>query len=194
MTPPKRIAFFIFPKLTFLDFVGAYDALRRVAGMSIDPEVTHRIIGTEPEIADETGLVVKPDAVYEDLAGFDLLYVPGGIGTRLLMNDPRLIAYLKTWGADKPLASVCTGALLLGRAGYLAGKRATTHHRALDLLKPFCREVVTDRRIVDEGRVVTAGGVSSSLDLGLYLVEKFWGAAAREKIAAQMEYRGYSPA
>ncbi|MBI4592805.1 MAG: DJ-1/PfpI family protein [Candidatus Rokubacteria bacterium] len=193
MTPPKRIAFFIFPKLTFLDFVGGYDALRRVATMSIDPEVTHRIIGTEPEIADETGLVVKPDAVYEDLAGFDLLYVPGGIGTRLLMNDPRLIAYLKTWGADKPLASVCTGALLLGRAGYLAGKRATTHHRALDLLKPFCREVVTDRRIVDEGRVVTAGGVSAALDLGLYLVEKFWGAAAREKIAAQMEYRGYSP-
>src|SRR2546422_2743551 len=108
------------------------------------------------------------------------------------MHDTRLIAYLKTWPADKALASVCTGALLIGKAGYLAGRRATTHHRAYDLLRPYCREVVTDRRIVDEGQVVTAGGVASALDLGLYLVERFWGAAAREEIAAQMEYRAYS--
>jgi cyclohexyl-isocyanide hydratase len=191
--PVRRIAFLVFPRLTFLDFVGAYDALRRVATMSIDPGVTHRIIGTEPEVVDETGLVVKPDAVYEDLAGFDLLYVPGGFGTRALVDDRRLIDYLRSWGAARPLASVCTGALLLGRAGYLRDLRATTHHRAFDLLRPLCREVVTDRRIVDEGRVVTAGGVASSLDLGLYLVEKYWGSPAREKIAAQMEYRGYSP-
>ena len=190
---PKRIAFLVFPRLTLLDFVGAYDALRRIATMSIDPEVTHRIIGTEAEIADETGLVVKPDGVYEDLAPFDLLYVPGGLGTRALMDDARLLDYLKTWGPARPLASVCTGALLLGRAGYLRGRRATTHHRAYDLLRPLCREVVTDRRVVDEGQVVTAGGVASSLDLGLYLVEKFWGADARLKIASQMEYRGYSP-
>lgn len=189
---PKRIAFLVFPRLTLLDFVGAYDALRRIATMSIDPEVTHRIIGTEAEIADETGLVVKPDSVYEDLAPFDLLYVPGGLGTRALMDDARLLDYLKTWGAERPLASVCTGALLLGRAGYLRGRRATTHHRAYELLRPLCREVVTDRRVVDEGQVVTAGGVASSLDLGLYLVEKFWGADARVRIAAQMEYRGYS--
>ena len=190
--PPKRIAFLVFPRLTFLDFVGAYDALRRIATMSVDPDVTHRIIGTEPEIADETGLVMKPDSVYEDLAPFDLLYVPGGLGTRLLMDDRRFIDYLKTWGVERPLASVCTGALLLGRAGYLRDRRATTHHRAYDLLRPLCREVVTDRRIVDEGRLVTAGGVASSLDLGLYLVEKFWGADARLTIAAQMEYRSYS--
>lgn len=189
---PTRIAFFVFPGLTFLDFVGAYDALRRVATMSIDRGVSHRIIGTEPEIADETGLVMKPDSVYADLAAFDLLYVPGGFGTRTLMDDRRAIDYLKTWGTERPLASVCTGALLLGRAGYLGDKRATTHHRAYDLLRPLCREVVTDRRIVDEGQVVTAGGVASSLDLGLYLVEKFWGADARVRIAGQMEYRGYS--
>ena len=188
----KRIAFLVFPRLTFLDFVGAYDALRRIAAMSIDPAVTHRIIGTEPEIIDESGLVMKPDAVYEDLASFDLLYVPGGFGTRTLMDDRHLLDYLKTWGSERPLASVCTGALLLGQAGYLRGKRATTHHRAFDLLRPLCREVVTDRRIVDEGQVVTAGGPASALDLGLYLVERFWGLAAREKIAAQMEYRAYS--
>ncbi len=190
----KRIAFLVFPRLTVLDLVGAYDALRRVASMGIDPEVTHRVIGTEAEVADESGLVLRPDGVYEDLVPFDLLYVPGGPGTRALLDDARLIDYLKAWGPERPLASVCTGALLLGRAGYLAGRRATTHHGALDLLRPFCAEVVADRRIVDEGQVITAGGVASSLDLGLYLVEKFWGAAARERVRARMEYRGYSPA
>ncbi len=189
----KRIAFLAFPRLTFLDLIGGYDALCRVATMGIDPEVTHRIIGTEREVVDDTGLVVKADSVYEDLAGFDLLYVPGGLGTRPLVKDERFLSYLRTWGNDRPIASVCTGSLLLGAAGYLKGSRATTHHRALDLLRPYCGEVVTGQRIVDEGRVVTAGGVASSLDLGLYLVEKYWGAAAREKVAAQMEYRAYSP-
>ncbi len=189
---PKRIAFLVFPRLTFLDFVGGYDALRRIATMSIDTTVTHRIIGTEPEIVGRHGQTGVVDAVYEDLAPFDLLYVPGGLGARMLMNDRRLLDYLRTWGAERPLASVCTGALLLGRAGYLRDRRATTHHSAFDLLRPLCREVVTDRRIVDEGRVVTAGGVASALDLGLYLVERFWGVEARQKIATQMEYRAYS--
>ena len=190
----KRIAFLIFPRLTFLDFIGGYDALRRVAAMGIDKSVTHRIIGTEASIADDSGLSVTPNGVYEDLASYDLLYVPGGFGTRPLMEDARFIDYLKSWGDERPIASVCTGALLLGRAGYLTGQRATTHHNAYDALRPFCREVVTDRRVVDEGRIVTAGGVSSSLDLGLYLVEKYWGAEARKTIAAQMAYRAYSAA
>jgi cyclohexyl-isocyanide hydratase len=161
--------------------------------MGIDPAVSVRIIGTEREIVDDSGLVVKVDAVYDDLTPYDLLYVPGGLGTRTLVDDTRFVEYLKTWGDTRPLASVCTGSLLLGAAGYLKDLRATTHHRALEALRPFCREVVTDRRIVDEGRVVTAGGVASSLDLGLYLVERHWGAAARETIARQMEYRAYSP-
>jgi transcriptional regulator GlxA family with amidase domain len=191
-TPIRRIAMLAFPRLTFLDLIGGYDALRRVASMGIDADVSVRIVGTEREIVDDSGLVVKVDAVYEDLARYDLLYVPGGFGTRALVEDTRFLAYLETWGYERPLASVCTGSLLLGAAGYLKDIRATTHHRALDLLRPLCREVITDRRIVDEGRVVTAGGVSSSLDLGLYLVERHWGAAARETIARQMEYRGYA--
>ena len=129
---PKRIAFLIFPRLTSLDFIGGYDALRRVATMGIDPDVHHRIIGTETEIVDDSGLAMRADAVLEDLGGYDLLYVPGGFGTRPLMDDERFIAYLRTWGDERPLASVCTGALLLGSAGYLRGKRATTHHAALD--------------------------------------------------------------
>jgi transcriptional regulator GlxA family with amidase domain len=192
MTAPRRIALLAFPRLTFLDLIGVYDALRRLRPMEIDPGVSVKLVGTEKEIVDDSGLVVRADSVYEDLAGFDLLFLPGGLGTRPLMSDTRFIEYLKTWGDTRPLASVCTGSLLLGAAGYLRGLRATTHHRALADLRPLCREVVSDWRIVDEGRVITAGGVSSSLDLGLYLVEKWWGVTAREKIAAQMEYRAYT--
>ncbi len=189
MGAPRRIGFLVFPRLTLLDLIGVHDALRRLAPMGIDPEVTLRVIGTEGAIADEAGLHIIPDSVYEDLAPLDLLVVPGGLGTRRLLEDPRCIGYLRGWSDRKPLASVCTGSLLLGKAGVLAGLRATTHHGSFDLLRPFCREVVTDERVVDEGRVVTAAGVTSALDLGLHLVAKFWGDEARRRIAAQMEYR-----
>jgi len=182
MQPVRRIAFFLFPRITLLDLVGVYDALRRVG-------VEHRLIGTEAEIADESGMRILVEGVYEDLSPFDLLVVPGGFGTRVLLDDERCIDYLRGWGGVRPVASVCTGSLLLGKAGHLAGLRATTHHGALDLLRPLCGTVVTDERVVDEGRVVTAAGVTSALDLGVHLVEKFWGAETRRRIAEQMEYR-----
>ena len=190
----KRAAFLAFPGMTALDLVGAYDALRRIAPMQIDPEVTCRVIGTKQTIVDETGLAIVPDGVFEDLKQFDLLYVPGGLGTRTLMHDGRFLDYLRAWPSSRPLASVCTGALLLGAAGHLKGKRATTHHLAHELLAPHCKEVVTDRRIVADGNIVTAAGVTSALDLGLYLVDWLWGAEARERIATVMEYRAYQPA
>jgi transcriptional regulator GlxA family with amidase domain len=186
-----KIAFFAFPRLTLLDLVGAYDGLRRVAALGIDPSVTHRIIGTEATIVDDTGVRLLADGVYEDLSPYHLLVVPGGLGTRELVDDARAIDYLRGWGTERPIASVCSGSLLLGAAGHLRGKRATTHHLVYDALRPFCAHVEEGRRIVDEGRVVTAAGVSSSLDLGLYLVERFWGPDARGRIATQMEYRAY---
>jgi cyclohexyl-isocyanide hydratase len=185
----RRIAFLAFPEMTLLDLVGAYDSLRRVPLMQIDRAVSHRVIGTKAVLEDETGFTIHPDGVYEELKGFDLLFVPGGLGTRRLMRDERFLEYLKTWGRERPLASVCTGSLLLGAAGYLKGKRATTHKGAFDLLEPFCREVVRDERIVDEGNIITAGGVTSSIDIGLHLVERFWGEDARARIADVMEYR-----
>jgi cyclohexyl-isocyanide hydratase len=187
MGPPRRIAFLAFPRLTLLDLVGVYDGLRRLKTMGVDPEVTHRIVGTAPAVVDESGFHFRPDSVYEDLSQFDLLVVPGGFGTRELADDARCLGYLREWGTSRPIASVCTGALLLGRAGHLSGLRATTHHASFDALRPMCREVV-QARVVDEGRVVTAGGVTSALDLGLHLVQKYWGPEARAKIAAQMEY------
>ena len=186
----KRVALLAFPGMTAFDLIAVYDALRRIAPMQIDREVTCRVIGTKQSIVDETGLTFIPDGVFEDLKQFDLLYVPGGVGTRSLMHDGRFVDYLKGWPSNKPLASACTGSLLLGAAGHLKNKRATTHHLAHDLLAPWCKEVVTDQRIVAEGNVVTAAGVTASLDLGLYLVDWLWGEDARDRIADVMEYRG----
>ena len=84
-------------------------------------------------------------------------------------------------------ASVCTGALLLGAAGFLAGKSATTHPSALRELEPYCGEVRTDR-VVDAGGVVTAGGVTAGIDLGLHLVRRLAGTEACRRIARQMDY------
>ena len=126
--PPKRIAFLVFPRLTMLDFIGAYDALRRVAAMSIDKEVTHRVIGTEAEIVDETGLRITPDSVYEDLSRFDLLYVAGGLGTVTLMDNKRAIDYLKTWGDERPLASFSILTPLPGTKLHRERRHEITNH------------------------------------------------------------------
>jgi len=185
-----RIAFLAFPAMTFLDLVGAYDALRRVPALGIDRAVTHSVIATCSPVRDEEGLAITPHALLGDLDAFDLLYVPGGQGTRALMRDAAFLDRLRAWGTERPIASVCTGALLLGAAGLLAGRRATTHHRAFDLLRPLCAEVVEDERIVVDGPVTTAAGVTASIDLGLHLVERGWGADARAAVATRMEYRG----
>jgi transcriptional regulator GlxA family with amidase domain len=79
---PNRLAFLVFPRLTLLDLIGAHDALRRIASMSIDSRVTHRIIGSDAEIVDESGLTLTPDGVYEDLSGFDFLCVSGSEPSR----------------------------------------------------------------------------------------------------------------
>jgi cyclohexyl-isocyanide hydratase len=186
---PRRVAFFAYPGLTTLDLVGGYDALRRVPSMGVDTGVSCHVIGLAPEVGDGWGLTIRCEAVMPALSPdrFDLLFVPGGRAAAELCEDPAVVDYLASWGRERPIASVCNGALLLGRAGHLKGLRATTHASSFDALAPLCREVVRGQRVVDEGRVVTAAGVSASIDLGLHLVAKYWGEAARERIARQME-------
>lgn len=177
----RTVAFFVFPRMTTLDFVGVYDAMRRLSGVEL------RIIGTVARVVDEGGMVIEAEP-YPKLDGVDLLVVPGGLGTRALEEDEHCIAYLQSWGRDRHIASVCTGALLLGRAGHLRGLRATTHFASYDRLAPFCAEVVRDVRVVDADRVVTAGAVSSSLDLGLHLVKKHFGDEEAARIAKAMAH------
>ena len=182
-----KAAFIIFNRMTALDFVGVYDPLTRLKSMGLMPELNWDICAYSEEVADDRGLVFTPTKVGESLHGYDLLIVPGGFGTRALIDDAGFIAWLKASAPCGLKASVCTGSLLLGAAGFLEGRRATTHPRAFRELERFCREVV-NQRVVDEGDVVTARGVTSAIDLGLHLVERLVGKEGRERIRKQMDY------
>jgi cyclohexyl-isocyanide hydratase len=151
-----KAAFVIFDRMTALDFVGVYDPLGRLRTMGVLPDFEWAVCAATATVADDRGLRFLPDLVGEPLGGFDLLVVPGGHGTRALRHDAAFLEWLRT-GAGVPLkASACTGALLLGAAGFLAGKPATTHPSALRDLEPYGAEVRSER-------VVDAGGDCSAV-------------------------------
>lgn len=183
-----KIAFIIYNGMTALDFVGIYDPLTRLKTMNFLPDLEWDICSYTPDVIDNSGLNFTPTRVTPQLDGYDLLVVPGGFGTRELIGDEGFTEWMRT-AQNTPLkVSVCTGSLLLGSAGFLEGKKATTHSRSLDNLRKYT-PFVLDQRIVDEGDVITAGGVTSGIDLGLYLVNKLAGSQVEEKIRKQMEYK-----
>jgi cyclohexyl-isocyanide hydratase len=182
-----KIAFIVFEGMTALDFIGVYDPVVRLKAMGFVPDLQWDICARGEEVRDSHGLRFVPTKVGLSLRDYDMVIVPGGIGSRRLVEDSGFIEWLKTAEHSAIKASVCTGALLLGAAGFLKGKKATTHPEAFQDLQGYCSSVV-DRRIVDQGEVITAGGVTSSIDLGLYLCEKLAGQQAREKIRQQMVY------
>ena len=182
-----NIAFVIYNGMTTLDFVGVYDAVTRLKTMGFRDDIRWDICALTPEVKDITGLGIVPTQVAQSLAGYDMVIVPGGFSTRAMIDDGRMLDWLQTAAACQYKVSVCSGSLLLGAAGFLKGKQATTHPTAFDDLKPYVG-CVLDQRVVDEGDVITARGVTSSIDLGLYLCEKLAGREAMERIRKQMDY------
>jgi transcriptional regulator GlxA family with amidase domain len=182
-----KSAFILFDRMTSLDFIGFYDTVTRLKSMKIMDDFEWHICATAQYVVDDRGLRIQADTVNGRLDTYDMLFVPGGFGTRELQHDRGFIDWLK--GAQPvPLkVSVCTGALLLGAAGFLQGRRATTHPSAYEELERYCGAVVRER-VVDEGDIITARGVSSAIDLGLHLVQRLAGMEARDRIAAQMDY------
>ncbi|HEY9295439.1 MAG TPA: DJ-1/PfpI family protein [Phormidium sp.] len=183
-----KVAFIIYTGMTALDFIGVYDPVTRLKTMNFISDLEWDICAHSQEVIDNAGLRFTPNKVGESLQPYDMIIVPGGIGTRKLVNDPELMAWLKTSATCKFKVSVCTGSLLLGAAGFLQGKTATTHPNAFQDLQKYCKSVV-NKRVVDEGDVITARGVTSAIDLGLYLCEKFAGYEIKEKIRKQMDYQ-----
>ncbi len=138
---------------------------------------------------DNFGLEIVPTKIGESLAAYDAVIIPGGHGTRLLQFDNEFLAWIKTAAHVKYKMSICTGSLILGAAGFLKGKSATTHYSEYETLQSYCRTVVK-QRIVEDGDVITAGAVSSSIDLGLFLCEKWAGEDAALEIRKRMDYHG----
>jgi transcriptional regulator GlxA family with amidase domain len=188
-----RIAFVVFDRMTMLDFVGIYDPVTRLKSMGFRPGLTWDVCGLGPSARDDRGLSVNVTRVAEPLGGYDVVIVPGGFGVRALKEDTRFISWLASAAPAEWKVSVCTGALLLGAAGFLRGKPATTHPTEYEALRPYCGTVVA-ARVVEAGGVITGGGVTSAIDIGLYLVERLAGEQVRSAMAKQMDYPYLPPA
>ncbi len=182
-----KIAFIVFDGITWLDMIGVYDPVTRLKSLGYIPHLSWDICSYKNEVADNFGLRMITTRIKPDLADYDAVIVPGGLGARRLQFDDDFINWIRTSLKVKNKVAVCTGALIFGAAGYLRNKKATTHFLELNALKPYCKNVVNER-IVEDGTVITSGGVSASIDAGLYLCEKWAGKEAAEKIRERMAY------
>lgn len=185
-----KLAYIVFDGITWLDFVGIYDPLSRLKSMNYIPELSWDICGYTETAKDNFGLEIRPTKIKTPLAGYDAIIVPGGHGTRELQYNTEFIHWIKTAEFASSKISICTGSLILGAAGFLKNKTATTNFREYEALRPYCEKISTER-IVEDGNVITAGAVSASLDLGLFLCNKWAGKQAAEEIRKRMDYHPY---
>ena len=179
-----EIAILIFDGLTALDAIGPYEVLSRLPGAEL------RLVAKQAGLkrADTGALGVQADLALADLADPEVVLVPGGPGNRALMSDPEVLEWLRAaHGGSTWTTSVCTGALVLGAAGILDGKRATTHWAFLDRLSELGAEPVTER-VVEDGKVMTAAGVSAGIDMALTLAARIAGEEVAQAIQLGIEY------
>ena len=182
-----KIAYIVFEGITWLDLFGVYDAITRLRSGGYMPNLQWDFCCFEPPAKDVYGLEMVPTRTGESLAGYDVIIVPGGHGTRKLINNESFLNWIRTAANAEYKISICTGSLILGAAGFLTNARATSNYMEYETLRPYCKEVVKDR-IVEDGNIITAGAVAASLDLGLHLCEKWAGREAREAISTKMNY------
>jgi transcriptional regulator GlxA family with amidase domain len=187
----KTVAILLFDDVEVLDFAGPFEVFA-VTGQPPSKAFIVTTVGlSHRTVTARNGLKVTPDHSLEDCPQPEILVVPGGFGTRALVNNHVLIQWiLKVSGGAEVTMSVCTGALLLAKAGLLDGLRVTTHHSALDLLRQMAPGAVVDpgARFHDNGRIVTAAGISAGIDCSLHLVGRLLGDEVSAATAAHMEY------
>jgi putative intracellular protease/amidase len=186
---PMKIAVALFDGVTALDAVGPYEVLQRLPGAKV-VFVGHR---TGEVRADNGFLGLAVDRTFDELADPEILLVPGGIGTRALVHDSVIIEWIrKAHQTSRYTTSVCTGSLLLAAAGLLNGLRATTHFSARHLLAKYGAVPSSDRVIV-EGKLITAAGVSSGIDMALHLAERLTDATTAKALQLMIEYDPQPP-
>jgi cyclohexyl-isocyanide hydratase len=186
--PSFRAGFLLFPRLTQLDLTGPYEVLASLPGAE-----THLIWKTREPVASDKGLAILPTTTFADCPPLDLICVPGGVGVNAILADRETLDFLRRMAAGaRYVTSVCTGALALGAAGLLRGKRATTHWMSHDMLRAFGAEPVAARVVVD-GNVITGGGVTAGIDFGLTVVAAIAGQRTAEAIQLGIEYDPQPP-
>jgi putative intracellular protease/amidase len=184
-----RIAIPLYDRFTALDAVGPYEVLSRLPGASVtwlahDPGVVRN---------DNGMLGIEATAAFEELPDPEIVLVPGGTGTNDFLEDERLVGWIRrAHETSEWTTSVCTGSLLLAAAGVLDGLEATTHWLDMDDLARFGARP-TGRRVVEQGKVITAAGVSSGIDMGLVLAAKIAGPEVAKAIQLGIEYDPQPP-
>ncbi|HEU4642261.1 MAG TPA: DJ-1/PfpI family protein [Gemmatimonadaceae bacterium] len=184
------VGILVFDDVEVLDFAGPYEVLAQATRDDGAPACRVLALAPALDVRCRGGLRVRADATLDDAPPLDLLIVPGGPGTRAEGAAlERLVQYVRGCARrGTTIASVCTGAFVLARAGVLDGRAATTHHDWLDRLGAgFPAVRVTGGKVVDEGAVLTAGGISSGIDLALHILERWFGPGVRSRAAERLE-------
>ena len=179
-----EIALLLYDRLAPLDAVGPYEVLRNVPGWEV-----RTVAKQKGEVRSEDGsLALLADHTLAEVSAPDVVLVPGGIGNRPLLGDDELLDWLREVDREtKWTSSVCTGSLLLGAAGLLEGKRATTNWTQLEALRQFGAEPVGGR-FVEDGKTITAAGVTAGIDMALYLVSREVGPELAQAVQLGIEY------
>lgn len=192
-----RVGILVFPQVEVLDFCGPFEVFSVVrvdeARRREDPSPFDvRLVAWDAApVTAAGGLRVVPDVTCAACPPLDVLVVPGGWGTREAIHDRPLLDWIAARAtAVRTLTAVCTGAMLLGHAGLLRGRRATTHWRSLDWMTESFPDttVVRDLHVVEDGDVVTSAGISAGIDMALRVVARWHGEAIARATARQMEY------
>ena len=183
-----QIGFLVFPNVQQLDLTGPYDVLASM------PDTQARLVWkTLDPVHSSTGLVLKPDTTFDDCPPLDVICVPGGSGVSQLIPDDDALAFLRRQASTaRYVTSVCTGSLVLGAAGLLRGKRATTHWAFHELLEPL-GAIAVKARVVRDGNVLTGGGITAGIDFALTLAAELIGDEAAQGLQLQLEYAPAPP-
>lgn len=193
----KTAGIFIFPDIELLDFCGPYEVFSVVRldeeKRRVEPSPFNTIVISENlEIVKTSGgIKVAADYTFDNHPPLDILVVPGGWGTRREIDNPAAIRWIKDQSAKvEYTTAVCTGAVLLGKAGLLAGKRATTHWKSLGWMKELFPGTVVEKdlHVIQDGDVITSAGISAGIDMALMVVKLYHGEAVARSTAKHMEY------
>jgi len=189
----RNVALLLFAEVEVLDFAGPFEVFAVTDELrGHDTFNVFTVAESVRPIRARNGLSVNPDHDFASCPAPHLLIIPGGFGTRALLTNETVLAWLRTTAASAELVmSVCTGSLVLARAGLLDGLRATTHHECFALLRAHAPRTAIDEtaRFVDNGKFLTAAGISAGLDCSLHVVTRLLGAATAAATARYMEYR-----
>ncbi|MBU2788198.1 DJ-1/PfpI family protein [Acidithiobacillus sp. VAN18-1] len=177
------VGFLVFPGIQLLDLAGPYEIFSALPDCTV-----HLFWKSLDPLASSAGMQIVPTATLGDDLPLDVLCIPGGTGINPLIGDEEVISWIRQQAhAVRFVTSVCTGAFLLGAAGLLRGKRATTHWRYHDLLAGF-GAIPVQERIVRDDNIITGGGVTAGIDFGLTLVTLLYGQTTADEIQLALEY------